>query len=768
MTSVLDTETVLVSCSSKTMSKVIERLELPIACSSEMPIKDRVNLVKDLINEACTFFLSGHDLQGTEAFGVLMLDRIEDVNLLEKKNFDISEVGVHPDNREKSGLVPMDAQDLLLLMYRNGFNPSLLQLLAAYIPATPEGDQWREVNERIARESNGFLPPARSSMMKIVTCCGSHTTAAFRIAKYAAKSAHQELDSGNGTVSMARITERKPSLRKPLENGMEYTVIHADLVTACPQLMHVLSRTGNVSHGVHRVHTTLQMALAVFRAFKQNESKDVCKAVACQAQTPEFVDNFDTLYTFVKAHCGGDDGRYLINLEEFERSVHVKRTISFETLGKLAAIKLHSASGARYVPALIKTYLAAPVSKVKNGVAEILAASDFASLTNKHSKLHASAVDASNLMVKSSVFLEAYASKDAKAFRVAIDTLEQRLVMFVHKIKCQTRKEYSSTSDVLSDFYNEAKTIDPSLPKWNLVQENVASAPADVSHHFDELNEAGTISDAGLAHKGFKVGTYVELKKKAAEKKSSKDVFQIVSLADPAAVITKAVMKDGTLGNEEFRVPRVELILEYKTGSHDKMFIYEPRLATKDIIKDAILSDVKTGILTYVNKHSTDAEIQCVGDKAQVFPKTKKVCFVAFSKTIFSTASPKPLQGLTYYIGHHDAAGYLYMSVMTTPVKDMADEEKPIIPFAIVLSMSKTKDDDAVNMELEIRQHRVKLYDGTEIVLHLPCVVNTRPFAAGEACRLSYMENSQIEPPAPKVGKAAKGKGGKGGKSKGK
>ena len=62
----------------------------------------------------------------------------------------------------------------------------------------------------------------------------------------------------------------------------------------------------------------------------------------------------------------------------------------------------------------------------------------------------------------------------------------------------------------------------------------------------------------------------------------------------------------------------------------------------------------------------------------------------------------------------------------------------------------------------------MKLYDGTEIVLHLPCVVNTRPFAAGEACRLSYMENSQIEPPAPKVGKAAKGKGGKGGKSKGK
>ena len=108
------------------------------------------------------------------------------------------------------------------------------------------------------------------------------------------------------------------------------------------------------------------------------------------------------------------------------------------------------------------------------------------------------------------------------------------------------------------------------------------------------------------------------------------------------------------------------------------------------------------------------------------------------------------------------------MSLNNTAAKDMADEEKPIIPFAIVVSMSKTKDDEAVNMELEIKEHSVKLYDGTEIVLQLPCVVNTRPFAAGEACSLSVMENSQIEPPAPKVGKAAKGKGGKGGKSKGK
>ena len=45
------------------MSSVIERLELPIACSSEVPIKDRVNLVKDLINEACVFFCLAETLE---------------------------------------------------------------------------------------------------------------------------------------------------------------------------------------------------------------------------------------------------------------------------------------------------------------------------------------------------------------------------------------------------------------------------------------------------------------------------------------------------------------------------------------------------------------------------------------------------------------------------------------------------------------------------------------------------------------------------------
>lgn len=738
------------------MASVLDRLHLTIACGPNMSIQERVAMVKDLINEACAFFLAGKNLKGTEAFSRLLLDRINDAMLIEEKMFDVSEVGVHPDNREKSGLVAMDAQDLLLLIFNNGFNHTLLSLLACSIPHTAEGNEWREVNERIARESNGFLPDARSSLMKIVTCWGSHTTGSLRIAKFGAKCVHPALDSGDGTVSMARIIEQKPSFRDPLEKGMVYTVIHGDLVTACPKLMHVLSRAGNVSHGVHRRHTTLQMALSVFHASKGEAAadKESCKAIACQGQTKEFVDNFDTLYDFVNAHCGGYDGKYLIGLEQFERSVSVKRTISFQTLNRLASVKIHSASGPRYIPALIKAYLAAPASKVKNGIADLLGPSDFAGLSSKGSKIHTMAVEASNLMVKASLFLDAYGTKDANEFRHAVDVFEQKLVMFVHRIIVETRKTYPSNAAILSDFYGDIKLIDPCLPKWSLVpQGGVAPVDAKSANHFDELNETGAISNAGLARKGFKIDVYVKQAKKDAT-----TTYQILCLDDPTSVTTKVVLKDGTLGEEEHRIPRVELMLEYTPSSHAKLVVHKPRVETKDVVKDVIISNIKSALLAYCIKHSTDSEIHAVGDKLEVVPTTKRVCFVAFSKVIVASPTPKTSCSQAYYIGHTDRTGYMYIAVTSTTAKDIYDEERQVMPFAIV-ALSKTKEDAIVNMELEYKELKVKLYDGVEVQLRVPCFVNTKPFKAGDSCYISCMESAPVQPPAPK---APKGKGGKG------
>ena len=182
------------------MASVLERLQIPLVCTDDMSIQERVALVAPLIREACALFLSGMDLKGSEAFASMLLDRIVDAKLLDEKDFQVEEVGVHPDNREMAGLVAMDAHDLLLLMFRNGFNPKLLSLLGCEFPPGKVGDEWRSRNEQIAPESNGYLPPANSTLMKIATCWGSHTTASVRITKFGAKCVHEELDSGNGTA----------------------------------------------------------------------------------------------------------------------------------------------------------------------------------------------------------------------------------------------------------------------------------------------------------------------------------------------------------------------------------------------------------------------------------------------------------------------------------------------------------------------------------------------------------------------------------------
>ena len=53
----------------------------------------------------------------------------------------VDKVGVHPDNRERTMLVPVDAHDLLLRMCHDGFSRKKCITMAGGIPPTPDGLQ---------------------------------------------------------------------------------------------------------------------------------------------------------------------------------------------------------------------------------------------------------------------------------------------------------------------------------------------------------------------------------------------------------------------------------------------------------------------------------------------------------------------------------------------------------------------------------------------------------------------------------------------------
>ena len=140
-------------------------------------VEERVDKVKDLINGMCNNFLAGGDVGGVEDFADRVLRVLREMGLMEDNCLiQVENVGVHPDNREGSGLIPADVHDLLTIIFSKGYVKTLAKLVACEIPPSQRG-RWLAFNEKVAKQSQGLLPPANSSLMKVVTAQGSHTTA---------------------------------------------------------------------------------------------------------------------------------------------------------------------------------------------------------------------------------------------------------------------------------------------------------------------------------------------------------------------------------------------------------------------------------------------------------------------------------------------------------------------------------------------------------------------------------------------------------------
>ncbi len=155
---------------------------------------------------------------------------------------------------------------LLADITRNGWRwANCASALASEIPPNPIGDEWRSLNRKLVASSDGLRPPLDAGLLEVVTVRGSHTTATVNLMHYGCMEMF-ETCTVNGHVSKSKISEEQPSMSAPLD-GMNYTVLNWQITVACPRLMEALSRTGNASHGVDRVATTLQGCTRIHTLF---------------------------------------------------------------------------------------------------------------------------------------------------------------------------------------------------------------------------------------------------------------------------------------------------------------------------------------------------------------------------------------------------------------------------------------------------------------------------------------------------------------------
>ena len=173
-------------------------------------------------------------MMGTEAFDVELRRLLLEAGLLERRVYDVTKVAIHPDNREQEMAIPVEVQDLLDGMCEDGFNPSKWAALACTIPPGPIGDSWRQMNVDLILESDNFLAPVRADDLEIATARGPHGTCAIRCGKLGAKRTHASLAGNDGISSKEKICELAPSMRVPIEQGVEYEIIPGELALAVP------------------------------------------------------------------------------------------------------------------------------------------------------------------------------------------------------------------------------------------------------------------------------------------------------------------------------------------------------------------------------------------------------------------------------------------------------------------------------------------------------------------------------------------------------
>jgi len=276
---------------------------------------------------------------------------------------------------------------------------------------------------------------------------------------------HEELCM-DGNNSLAKILETRPSLSEPIRKGLPATRIKWEICAAVPQLMEMLSRSGNTSHSVNRKPTILQQLTRCHTIIVRYPAKstDQIATMAAIGQELGFVTRAKVLIDYLVAQAGGKDGTYLKDLVRYEKLLQVKREIKMEDIQKMSDLDFqHKAP--RYPTALFKAMLACPTEFCKQGVCALFNGQDF-DKAKSNGKLYEHVLEAHNLVIKAESFLNAYAFGLTQLQRSKlIDDLEVRLVMHIHGKKCLSRRSYNSLHEIGTEMYRSAEVMNEAKGK---------------------------------------------------------------------------------------------------------------------------------------------------------------------------------------------------------------------------------------------------------------------------------------------------------------
>ena len=436
--------------------------------AKNMDVLQRVEMSCALINNVIQAWYEGAIKDGEEIFQEKLCEFLKSVLLMESRWVPLAAIIVFPGNREGAGLIPVDVHDLLRLFTVKGF--SWLKLVGAQAGEIPPSMRaaWIEFNKKLVERSHGLLAPVHETQAEVATTRGSHTSAGARCMEFGSKGFHEEL-CVDGRISKAEIVEAQPSLAEPGKKGMLLDVIRWQIIEACPQLMQVLSRTGNADHEVARIQTALQQCKRMHSLSKMYpDDEERTLDAACIGKPAEYKEEAKLILKFTDQQAGGPEGLVLEELEQYEQTLEIKRKISAEVLGSLAPINIPGCR--RIVCAMYKAMLCSPDGYESSGFSTLLSPSDVSTVMPGGKNVK-SAKECNELMQDYRDFLQAYSRLPETEITITASDLDVDCIMKLFKKRSDTRSTFSNLFQVAQKAYDQAQSMHkdlalPPLPAW--------------------------------------------------------------------------------------------------------------------------------------------------------------------------------------------------------------------------------------------------------------------------------------------------------------
>ena len=206
------------------------------------------------------------------------------------------EIGVHPRNRDGFGVSPASCHQLLSNICQVGWSDS--ELGKAICCEIGQVGNVLDFNKQLSEKSNGLMPAPKVNLMRYASLSCSHTNGALRCALNEVKS-EEELPSLDGHLSMPKIQSLDKHLYEAILKGLEWHVIHRDVLDQFPAVGDLLQSALNVSSHLSKGESEWRMMNML--QLKPTADWNICKKQILQTK-PQCGDAAPYMFSFLKLY----------------------------------------------------------------------------------------------------------------------------------------------------------------------------------------------------------------------------------------------------------------------------------------------------------------------------------------------------------------------------------------------------------------------------------------------------------------------------------